>query len=85
MSNVDLDSFFKSMIDHNKEKETEKFFKKVKEYKEHFGESFAYDNPFLNMSDEEIIENIDKCIKYNREWVGFIVPEEDFSDPNIMY
>ena len=27
------------------------------------------------MSLEEIIRNIDKCIKYNRKWEGFIVPE----------
>lgn len=61
----------------------ELFCAKLDEYKKHFGETFAYGN--LDMSDEEIIENIDKCIKYDRKWVGFIVPEEDFSDPNIMY
>ena len=43
------------------------------EYKEHFGDTFTTE--FLPMSIEEIIANIDKCIKYNRKWEGFIVPE----------
>lgn len=63
----------------------ELFRSKLEEYKRHFGDIFAYGDPNLDMTNKEIIENIDKCIKYDRKWVGFIVPEEDFSDPNIMY
>ncbi len=47
--------------------------KKLKEYEQHFGSDFATE--FLLMTKVEIIRNIDKCIKYNRKWEGFIVPE----------
>ncbi|MGN0665681.1 MAG: hypothetical protein ACI4KF_04060 [Huintestinicola sp.] len=47
--------------------------KKIKEYKEYFNDDFTTE--FLPMTKEEIILNIDKCIKYNRKWEGFIVPE----------
>lgn len=46
---------------------------KLKEYKEHFNADFTTEG--LCMTSEEIIHNIDKCIKYNRKWEGFIVPE----------
>ena len=49
------------------------YINKLKEYKEHFNEDFTTEG--LYMSLEEIICNIDKCIKYNRKWEGFIVPE----------
>lgn len=85
MSYNDLVSYIESKRTPERIKAAETFRAKINEYKKHFGADFAYDDPFLNMSEEDIMENIDKCIKYNREWVGFIVPEEDFSDPNIMY
>lgn len=64
-------------------KARELFHSKINEYKEHFGERFACDN--LDMSTEEIAKNIDKCIKHNRKWYGYIVPEEDFSDSDKIY
>lgn len=50
----------------------ERFDLKLKEYEQHFDDDFTTEN--LGMSIEEIIENIEKCIKYNRKWDGFIVP-----------
>lgn len=47
--------------------------KKLMEYEDHFGEDFTTE--FLPMTKEEIINNIEKCIKHNRKWEGFIVPE----------
>lgn len=49
------------------------YINKLKEYKDHFNDDFTTEG--LCMSLEEIIRNIDKCIKYNRKWEGFIVPE----------
>ena len=56
-----------------KKKLNELFTNKLNEYQVHFNDDFATE--FLQMSIGEIIENIDKCIKYNRKWEGFIVPE----------
>lgn len=47
--------------------------KKLMEYEDHFGEDITTE--FLPMTKEEIINNIEKCIKHNRKWEGFIVPE----------
>lgn len=57
----------------DEKKLNELFSRKLDEYKEHFGDIFTTE--FLPMSIEEIITNIDKCIKHNRKWEGFIVPE----------
>lgn len=46
--------------------------KKFDEYKAHFGNLFGTEG--LIMTDDEIIRGIDRCIKYNKEWDGFIVP-----------
>ena len=55
--------------------------RKFDEYKAHFGKLFcSWD---LQMSDEEIAKYIDLCIKYNREWEGFIVPKIDYSKNDI--
>ena len=51
----------------------EAYIAKLKEYKEYFHENFTTEG--LCMPLEEIMSNIDKCIKYNRKWEGFIVPE----------
>ena len=83
MFDIDISEFTGKRDTPERKKFKELFWSKLNEYKNYFGDIFAYGD--LNMSDEEIIDNIDKCIKYNRKWVGFIVPEEDFSDPNIMY
>ncbi|GEM_PF-1533658 len=56
-----------------KKKQNDLLAQKLKEYQEHFNDDFATE--FLPMSIDEIIANIDKCIKYNRKWEGFIVPE----------
>lgn len=67
----------------DEKKSRERLWSKIDEYRNHFGEVFAYGN--LDMSTEDIIRNIDKCIKHNRKWYGYIVPIEDFSDPDIYY
>ncbi|MBQ7782415.1 MAG: hypothetical protein IJ368_00435 [Oscillospiraceae bacterium] len=54
---------------------------KLKEYKQHFNADFTTEN--LCMTDKELIRNIDKCIKYNRKWEGFIVPELDYDEVEI--
>lgn len=66
-----------------KEKELDnRYYAKLDEYSEHFnGDDFTTE--MLPMTKEEIIENIDKCIKYNRKWEGFIVPELDYDDVDI--
>lgn len=51
---------------------------KLDEYEERFGTNFDTESIF--MTDEEIIKNIDKCIKHNREWEGYIVPKLDYND-----
>ena len=65
------------------EKEADrKFMAKIEEYREHFnGDIFTTE--CLEMTYEEIIKNIDKCIKHNRKWNGFIVPELDYSEVDI--
>lgn len=71
-----LDEIYHLPVQEQTEEEirlNELFSKKLKEYQEHFNDDFATE--FLPMSIEEIIANIDKCIKYNRKWEGFIVPE----------
>lgn len=70
-----LDEIYHLPVQEQTEEEirlNELFSKKLKEYQEHFNDDFATE--FLPMSIEEIIANIDKCIKYNRKWEGFIVP-----------
>lgn len=59
----------------------ERYFAKLEEYKKHFNDDFTTE--MLGMTQEEIIENVDKCIKYNRKWEGFIVPELDYNDVDI--
>lgn len=51
---------------------------KLEEYEKHFGSNF--DTESIIMTEEEMIENIDKCLKHNRLWNGYIVPEVDYSD-----
>ena len=71
-----LDEIYHLPVQEQTEEEirlNELFSKKLKEYQEHFNDDFATE--FLPMSIEEIIANTDKCIKYNRKWEGFIVPE----------
>lgn len=85
MFNIDLSKYTGLKCSPEQKKVGKLLCEKLEEYKRHFGDIFAYGDPNLDMTNEEIIENIDKCIKYDRKWVGFIVPEEDFSDPNIMY
>lgn len=71
-----LDEIYHLPVHEHTEEEkklNELFSKKLDEYKEHFGDTFTTE--FLPMSIEEIVANIDKCIKYNRKWEGFIVPE----------
>lgn len=55
--------------------------RKLKEYKQHFNDDFTTEN--LCMTEEELIRNIDKCIKHNRKWEGFIVPELDYDEVEI--
>lgn len=55
--------------------------RKYNEYKVHFGDLF--DTEGLIMTDDEIIKGIDLCIKYNRKWEGFIVPEIDYKNIDI--
>lgn len=57
---------------------SEKLSKKMAEYKEKFNDDFCTE--FLPMTKEEIIKNIDKCIKHNKKWEGYIVPEIDEND-----
>lgn len=57
---------------------SEKLSKKMAEYKEKFDDDFCTE--FLPMTKEEIIKNIDKCIKHNKKWEGYIVPEIDEND-----
>lgn len=52
---------------------------KIDEYKCHFGCMFTT----LGFTIPEIIEGIDKCIKFNHKWEGFIVPELDYKDNDI--
>lgn len=56
----------------------EQLSEKLIEYKNKFNDSFTTE--FLPMSKKEIIQNIDKCIKHNRKWEGYIVPEVDEND-----
>lgn len=55
--------------------------RKYNEYKAHFGDLFCLEG--LTMTDEEIVKGIDLCIKHNRKWEGFIVPEIDYSENDI--
>lgn len=57
---------------------SEKLSKKMAEYKEKFNDDFCTE--FLPMTKEEIIKNIDKCIKHKKKWEGYIVPEIDEND-----
>lgn len=57
---------------------SEKLSEKIAEYKEKFDDDFCTE--FLPMTKEEIIKNIDKCIKHNKKWEGYIVPEIDEKD-----
>lgn len=52
---------------------------KLDEYKNHFGCIFTS----LGFTIPEIIEGVDKCIKHNRKWEGFIVPELDYDEVEI--
>lgn len=54
---------------------------KFDEYIAHFGDLFCLEG--LTMSDEELVKAIDLCIKYNRKFEGFIVPEIDYSENDI--
>lgn len=63
-------------------KKDEIYFAKIEEYKAHFGHYF--DTESIIMTQEEIIKNIDKCLKHNRPWHGYIVPEVDYSDDVIF-
>lgn len=56
----------------------EKFSEKLAEYKEKFNDDFCTE--FLPMTKKEIIKNIDKCIKHNKKWDGYIVPLIDEDD-----
>lgn len=56
----------------------EQLSEKLIEYKNKFNDSFTTE--FLPMSKKEIIQNIDKCIKHNRKWDGYIIPEVDEND-----
>lgn len=58
-----------------------KFDEKLQEYQRYFDDSFTTEN--LCMPIEEIIENIDKCLKHNRKWDGYIVPAYDYDDIEI--
>lgn len=55
---------------------------KLEEYEKHFGSDF--DTESIIMTEEEMIENIDKCLKHNRLWNGYIVPKVDYSDDVIF-
>lgn len=55
--------------------------RKFNEYKAHFGDLFDIEEYI--MTDDEIVRGIDRCIKYNRKWEGFIVPEIDYEDNDI--
>ena len=57
---------------------SEKLSLKMKEYRQKFNDDITTE--FLPMTMEEIIKNIDKCIKHNRKWEGYIVPEVDEND-----
>ena len=57
---------------------SEKLSEKIAEYKKKFDDDFCTE--FLPMTKEEIIKNIDKCIKHNKKWEGYIVPEIDEND-----
>lgn len=57
---------------------SERLSEKIAEYKEKFDDDFCTE--FLPMTKEEIIKNIDKCIKHNKKWEGYIVPEIDEKD-----
>lgn len=63
------------------ERRAERLEKKYNEYKSHFGYLFGLE--YLTLTDDEIIKGIDRCIKYNRKWEGFIVPEIDYKDIDI--
>lgn len=56
----------------------EKLSAKMAEYKAKFDDDFCTE--FLSMTKAEIIEDIDKCIKHNKKWEGYIVPEIDEND-----
>ncbi len=56
----------------------EKLSAKMAEYKAKFDDDFCTE--FLPMTKAEIIEDIDKCIKHNKKWEGYIVPEIDEND-----
>lgn len=63
----------------------ERYMAKLKEYEEHFpgdGITTEYVVDTI-MTKEEFIANVDKCIKHNRKWEGFIVPELDYEDVDI--
>ncbi len=66
-------------------KETELFLQKKEEYKKHFGccDIITEGVLGLSMTEEDIIKKIDKCIKHNRKWEGYIVPELDYNDVDI--
>ena len=61
------------------------FIAKLREYEAHFpGNGITTEGVLgLSMTEEDIIKNIDKCIKHNRKWEGFIVPELDYNDVDI--
>lgn len=64
----------------DEEKEQRKLLtQKIDEYKDHFGCMFTT----LGFTIPELIEGIDKCIKYNRKWEGFIVPKLNYNDVDI--
>lgn len=70
----------------DEQKELDRRFKaKMREYEEHFpGDGITTEGILgLSMTEEEIIKNIDKCIKHNRKWEGYIVPKLDYSDVDI--
>lgn len=56
----------------------EKLSAKMAEYKAKFDDDFCTE--FLPMTKAEIIKSIDKCIKHNKKWDGYIVPEIDEND-----
>lgn len=60
----------------------ERYLAKLKEYSEHFNGA-GITTEMLDMTQEEIIKNLDKCIKHNRKWEGYIVPELDYSKVDI--
>lgn len=79
-----LDAIFNLPPDDRSEEEKKihnLYLQKLNEYKEHFGDIIT--TVGLCMSDEELIQNIDKCIKHNRKWEGYIVPELDYNDVDI--